>query len=165
LRGEENKVAHERGCFIKASQLLFFSLILLQNLCTAQTREKKFVKMFFPDGGVITAELAVTDEERQLGLMHRKKINPDQGMLLVFEQVNFYSIWMKNMKVPLDILWLDREKRIVHIERDVPPCEEDPCPTYTSRLPAIYVLELKAGSVKEHKLKMYDRVDFVLKLE
>jgi len=156
------KMAHKRSYFIRASQLLIFSLLFLQNLCTAQTQGKRFIKMFLPDGYAITAELAVTDEERQLGLMHRKKINPDQGMLLVFERENFYSIWMKNMKIPLDILWLDREKRIVHIERDVPPCKEDPCPTYTSRFPAIYVLELKAGSVKEHKLKMYDRIDFVL---
>ncbi len=155
-------MARKRGNFIKVSRILFFSLILFHNLCTAQTQGKKFIKMFLPDGYAITAELAVTDEERQLGLMYRKKINPDQGMLLVFERVNFYSIWMKNMKIPLDILWLDKEKRIVHIERDVPPCKEDPCPTYTSRFPAMYVLELKAGSVKEHKLKMYDRIDFVL---
>ena len=161
----ENKLAPKLSDFRKASQFLFFSLIFLQNLCTAQTHGKAFIKMFLPDGYIITAELAVSDDERQLGLMYRKKINPDQGMLLVFEQENFYSIWMKNMKIPLDILWLDREKRIVHIERDVPPCEEDPCPTYTSRFPAIYVLELKVGSVNEHKLKMYDRVDFVLKLE
>lgn len=161
----ENKMAHKRGYFIKISQLLFASFILLQNLCVAQTHGKRFIKMFLPDGYAITAELAVTDEERQLGLMHRKKINSNQGMLLVFERVNFYSIWMKNMRIPLDILWLDREKRIVHIERDVPPCKEEPCPTYTSRFPAMYVLELKAGSVNEHKLKMYDRVDFVLKLQ
>ena len=120
--------------------------------------------MFLPDGYTITAEIAVTDKDRQLGLMHRKKINPDQGMLLVFEQENIYSIWMKNMNIPLDILWLDGEKRIVHIERNVPPCKENPCPTYTSRLPALYVLELKTGIVNEHNLKMYDRIEFVLKL-
>lgn len=150
------------GFLIKASQLLFFSLILLQNLCTAKTQGKRYIKMFLPDGYAIAAELAVSDEERQLGLMFRKKINPDQGMLFIFERENFYSIWMKNMNIPLDILWLDKEKRIVHIERDVPPCQEDPCPTYTSRFPAIYVLELKAGSVNEHMLKIYDRLDFIL---
>jgi uncharacterized membrane protein (UPF0127 family) len=69
------------------------------------------------------------------------------------------------MKIPLDILWLDREKRVVHIEKNVPPCKEDPCPSYSSRFPALYVLEIKAGSVEEHGLKMYDRIDFVLKLE
>lgn len=160
----KNTMIFKRGNFIKASQLLFFSLLFLLNLCSSQTRGKRFIKMFLPDGYTITAEIAVTDEDRQLGLMHRKKINPDQGMLLVFEQENIYSIWMKNMNIPLDILWLDGEKRIVHIERNVPPCKEDPCPTYTSRLPALYVLELKTGIVNEHNLKIYDRIEFVLKL-
>ena len=149
----------------KVHRFLLICLVFLLTLCAAQTREKRFVKMFLPDGYTITAELAVTLEERQMGLMHRRKIDPDQGMLLVFEQVNYYSIWMKNMKIPLDILWLDREKRIVHIEKNVPPCKEDPCPSYSSRFPALYVLEIKAGSVEEHGLKMYDRIEFVLKLE
>ena len=148
---------------LKVHRFLLISLVFLLTLCVAQTREKRFVKMFLPDGYTITAELAVTVEERQLGLMHRKKIDSDQGMLLVFEQVNYYSIWMKNMKIPLDILWLDQEKRVVHIEKNVPPCKEDPCPSYSSRFPALYVLEIKAGSVEEHGLKMYDRIDFVLK--
>ncbi len=154
----------KRGAFIKASPLLFFTLLFLLNMCSDQTGGKRFIKIFLPDGYTITAEIAVTDKDRQLGLMHRKEINPDQGMLLVFEQENIYSIWMKNMNIPLDILWLDGEKRIVHIERNVPPCKEDPCPTYTSRLPALYVLELKTGIVNEHNLKMYDRIEFVLKL-
>jgi len=98
----DNKLAPKRCDFRKASQFLFFSLIFLQNLCTAQIQGKAFIKMFLPDGYAITAELAVSDDERQLGLMYRKKINPDQGMLLVFEQENFYSIWMKNMK----FLWI-----------------------------------------------------------
>jgi uncharacterized membrane protein (UPF0127 family) len=155
----------KRVDFIRASQLLLLTLLFFLNLCSAQTRGKRFIKIFLPDGYAITAEIAATDEERQLGLMHRKKINPDQGMLLVFEQENLYSIWMKNMNIPLDIVWLNGEKRIVHIERDVPPCKEDPCPTYTSRLPAMYVLELKTGSVNEHSLKMFDRIEFVLKME
>ena len=150
---------------VKANRFLFISFVFFLTLCSAQTRGKRFVKMFLPDGYTITAELAVTTEERQLGLMHRKKIDPDQGMLLVFEQENYYSIWMKNMKIPLDLLFLDGEKRIVHIERNVPPCKENPCPSYSSRFPALYVLELKAGSADEHKLKMYDRIEFILKLE
>ena len=89
------------NALIRVHKFLFMSFVFLLTLCSAQTRGKKFVKMFLPDGYTITAELAVTLEERQLGLMHRKKIDPDQGMLLVFEQANYYSIWMKNMKIPL----------------------------------------------------------------
>lgn len=153
------------GTLLKMSRFILFSLVFFLSLCSAQSGGKTFVKMFFPDGHVVTSELAITDEERQLGLMYRKTINPDQGMLLVFEQENYYSIWMKNMKFSLDILWLDREKRIVHIERNVPPCKKDPCPSYSPRFPAQYVLEIKAGSVDEHALKMYDRIEFILKRE
>ncbi|MFQ6038654.1 MAG: DUF192 domain-containing protein [Candidatus Aminicenantales bacterium] len=121
---------------------------------------EKFVRVFFPDGSAVTAELARTPEERARGLMFRKSLSSEEGMLFVFEKEGFYSFWMKNMLLPLDILWLDRERRIVHIEQSVPPCREEPCPTYVSRSPARYVLELKAGLVREKRLKLFDRLDF-----
>jgi uncharacterized membrane protein (UPF0127 family) len=137
--------------------VLFF--ILLSSVCASPS---KFIKLYYPNGTEVTVELAATAEERQLGLMFRDKLDPDQAMLLVFEQEGYYSIWMKNMKIALDILWLDKDKRVVHIERDVPPCKEDPCPSYISRIPAMYVLEIKAGEVKRNKIKLYDRLDFVI---
>jgi uncharacterized membrane protein (UPF0127 family) len=147
----------------KMFRLLFFCLLFSLILCSAETQEKKFVKIFLPDGFAVTAKLAVTDEERQLGLMFREKINPDQGMLFVFEEEGFHSFWMKNMRFSLDILWLDKDKRIVHVERNIPPCKKLPCPSYATQYPAKYVLEIKAGSVDEHKLKMFDGLEFVLK--
>lgn len=140
-------------------------LIILPALLSPEVGCKKFIKIFFPNGKSITAELAVTDEERQLGLMYREEILADQGMLFIFEEEGRYSFWMKNMKFSLDILWLDKGKRIVHIERNVPPCKREPCPSYPPSIPAMYVLELKAGSVDEHKLKLFDQVDFVLPAE
>jgi len=137
--------------------LFFFCLFSL-----LEARKTKFVKVFFPDESSVTAELAETPEQRQLGLMFRERINPDQGMLLVFEEEDYIGIWMKNVNFPLDLLWLDQEKRIVHIECDVPPCQDDPCPSYSPQIPGMYVLELKAGSVKDHGLKLYDRLEFIL---
>lgn len=123
---------------------------------------QKFVRIYLPNDVSIMAELAVSPEERALGLMFREKINPDQGMLFVFEEEEIHSFWMKNTLIPLDILWLDKEKRIVHIEENVPPCRADPCPSYAPRMPALYVLELKEGSVAGCGLKLYDRLEFVL---
>ena len=123
---------------------------------------KEFIQVILPNEKAIIVELAVSEEERIQGLMFREKMNPDQGMLLVFETEGMYSIWMMNMYVPLDILWLDKEKRIVHIEEDAPPCIRTPCPSYVSQVPAMYVLELTAGSVKDQELKMKDRIDFIL---
>ncbi|UCC38482.1 MAG: DUF192 domain-containing protein [Candidatus Aminicenantes bacterium] len=146
-------------------KLFFFGAALFLALSSAQTSREKFVKIFLPNGTSITAELAITDEERQRGLMFRDALLPDQGMLLVFEEEDIYYIWMKNMKFSIDILWLDREKRIVHVEKLVPPCKKDPCPSYHSKIPSMYVLELKAGSADKNKLKLYDRLDFILPIE
>lgn len=148
---------------MKKTRILFCSLfVFMLVLFSSVACGKEFVKVFFPDGTAITAELAITDEERQRGLMYREKINADQGMLFIFEEESIQSFWMKNMKFSIDIIWLDREKRIIHIERSVPPCSEEPCPTYSSRIPAMYILEIKAGSADKNKLKLYDRLEFIL---
>lgn len=147
---------------LKPISILLFSLILLLVFHLGRAKQRKFIRVFFPNGFSITAELAVSDEERQLGLMFREKINSDQAMLFLFKEEGFHSFWMKNMNFPLDIIWLDREKIIVHIESNVPPCQEPPCPSYTPQFPASYVLELKTGSVRKNQLKMYDKLDFVI---
>ena len=139
------------------SKILIFCIHVLPS-------DKKFVPVFLPNGVEITAELVNTEADRQRGLMFREGINPDQGMLFVFEKEDIHAFWMKNMKFPIDILWLDKNKRIVHIEKNVPPCSEEPCPSYPPGLPAVYVLELKAGSVQGHGLKIYDRIDFIIPL-
>jgi len=147
--------------------LTFGSVLLLAfaavfNLYCQDRGRDKFIKVFFPSGKAVTAELAVTDAERQKGLMFREEILPDQGMLFVFEEEGIQSFWMKNTLIPLDLLWLDSGKRIIHIERDVPPCKQDPCPTYGPDGPARYVLELKAGEAAANVLKLSDRLQFVL---
>jgi uncharacterized membrane protein (UPF0127 family) len=138
-------------------------LVVLTVCSLAKTPVEDYVQVFFPNGKVITAELAVTDAERARGLMMRENINADQGMLFVFGDEGLHAMWMKNMRIPLDFLWLDREQRIVHIEENIPPCERDPCPSYASEIPALYVLELKSGTIKDNELKLYDKVNFVLK--
>lgn len=144
------------------NNFFFFSMTFFLILCSAEFSQDKFVKVFFPNRTSITAELAVTDEERGRGLMFREEIHSDQGMLFVFEEEGIHPFWMKNMKFSIDILWLDKENRIVHVERQVHPCKNLPCPFYSSKIPAMYVLELKAGSVDDNQLKLYDRLDFIL---
>ncbi len=130
--------------------------------CSNQASKDRFIKIYLPDGSSITAELAVTPSERARGLMFREKLLPDQGMLFVFEIEDYHSFWMKNTLIALDMLWLDKDKRIVHIERDVQPCRVDPCPSYTPKRPGSYVLELKAGSAERLKLNLFDKLEFRL---
>ena len=137
--------------------------VLLVGLSCGQDRIKdRFVKIFLPCGQVVSAELAVTDEEHARGLMFREKIPPDQGMLFVFPEEAEHMFWMKNTLVPLDMIWLGSDRRIVHIVRQVPPCLREPCPSYGPEMPIRYVLELKGGQADIFKLKIGDRLDFIL---
>ncbi len=139
----------------------FFFFLILSNFLFLF--EKKFTKVFLPNGKIITAELAVTDEERARGLMFRKKIPEDYGMLFIFEREEKHGFWMKNTLIYLDIIWLDGNKRIVHVEENVPPCEKEPCEVYYPSKPARYVLELKGGKGKRENLKLGDFLLFELR--
>ena len=90
-------------------------------------------------------EIAEDDAARQHGLMDRTTMPADHGMLFVFQDDAPRAFWMKNTKIPLDMLFFDAERRLVSVQHDVPPCEADPCPAYSSGAPARYVLELNAG--------------------
>ena len=115
----------------------------------------------FPSGHQIQAELAVTAEHRAQGLMFRDSLDPDRGMLFVFPQSDFHAFWMKNCRFPIDIIWLSSAKKIVHIERVVPPCKVEPCPTYGPMRKAKYVLEVVADFSKKEKLQLGDTLEFI----
>lgn len=99
-------------------------------------------------GQRFSVELATDDTSRQHGLMMRAALAPGHGMLFVFPHTAPQAFWMKNTLIPLDILYFDAEHRLVSMRVDVPPCKTDPCPTYPSDAPAIYVLELSAGTAR-----------------
>ena len=91
-------------------------------------------------------EVADDDAERARGLMFRDALEPGRGMLFVHEREEPQAYWMKNTRIPLDILYFDADRRLVSQQRDVPPCSlGDRCPPYPSAAPARFVLELNAG--------------------
>jgi len=107
-------------------------------------------------------EIVQDDKSRSKGLMFRQSLDADQGMLFVFPKVALYSFWMKNTLIPLDMIWMDHSRRIVHIETDVPPCKEDPCPLYSPKGEALYVLEVNAGQAEKLGLRTGQFADFRL---
>jgi len=112
----------------------------------------------FPDGSKVSVEIAATDPARMRGLMFRQSLEGDQGMIFVFPRVGFYPFWMKNTLIPLDMLWLDPEGRVVSIAPSVPPCRTEPCPEYPPRAEALYVVELTSGFAGRHSVKEGDRL-------
>lgn len=96
-----------------------------------------------------SVEVADDDAERSRGLMFRDVLEPGTGMLFLHERESFLAYWMKNTRIPLDILYFDRDLRLVSQQRDVPPCSlGDRCPSYPSDAPAQFVLELNAGEAE-----------------
>lgn len=113
-----------------------------------------------PDATVITLELAVTDEQKALGLMFRDVLPPNHGMLFLFDREDYLPFWMKNTLIPLDLIWLDREGTVVEVKGSVPPCKLDPCPSYKPSRPARAVLELAGGTAAAHGVKPGVRLEF-----
>ncbi len=110
------------------------------------------------NGTVIQIEVVKTPEERARGLMFREGLEENDGMLFVFEEEGYPSFWMKNVRFPLDILWLDGDLMVVHISANTPPCRAEPCEIYTSPKPAKYVLELKANFTLKNDVKIGDKL-------
>ena len=99
-------------------------------------------------------EIADDEAERERGLMFRDELPAGRGMLFLHDQEEPLAYWMKNTKIPLDILYFDTGRRLVAQQRDVPPCSlGDACPPYPSNAPARYVLELNAGEAERLKLQ------------
>lgn len=115
-----------------------------------------------PSGRAFQAELMVRPEDRAMGLMFRPSLPKDRVLLFVFEREDFHSIWMKNCRFPIDIVWLDDDRRIVHVAERVPPCRADPCPSYAPLRKGSYVIEMNAGVARAEKLAVGQTVDFTL---
>ena len=91
-----------------------------------------------------SVEIADTPGERAQGLMYRDSLDDDKGMLFVFENSGVYSFWMKNTLIPLDMIWLDENFKVVHIETAT-PCVTETCISYNPMVEAKYVLEINSG--------------------
>ncbi|MGD9850481.1 MAG: DUF192 domain-containing protein [Nitrospirales bacterium] len=117
----------------------------------SQSPPNERAKIFTPTGVSLSVEIAETVDKRSQGLMYRKSLEADQGMLFIFPEMGYWTFWMKNTLIPLDILWMDESGKILHVESHVPICtkKDDSCPRYYSTRESIFVLEIQAGRAKE----------------
>ena len=120
------------------------------------------IPLTMPSGTVLQTEVMVEDEDRMMGLMFRPSLPEDHAMLFVFERPDFHGIWMKNCKFPIDIVWLDESRRVVHVAEKVPPCRTKECPSYLPLQKASYVIEMNAGQARREKAVVGASVTFEL---
>lgn len=115
------------------------------------------------NGVEIIADVAATNDQRSKGLAVKDTLSENESMLFVFSAEREHSFWMKNMKFPIDIIWLDGDKEVVHIEHSLEPCVPDSfCQTYKPNDDSLYVLETVAGFAEKYDVTGGTLVEFSL---
>ena len=114
--------------------------------------------------GVFNVRIATTDAAQQTGLSGVTELGPMEGLLMPFKTDANHGIWMKDMSIPLDIIWLDKDKAVVYMVTDASPTLSTD-KVFTPIKPARYVLEVAAGSIKSSGIKIDDKAEFTLEGE
>lgn len=140
--------------------LLLFLLIFL--ISCAKISNKNLNEILISNGErliKLNVEIADDNQERQKGLMFREKLNENSGMLFVFDEEGNQPFWMKNTMIPLDMIFIDKNFKIIDI-KNVFPCDVEPCTLYKSPMPALYVLEVDSNFTVRNNIKVGDKIIF-----
>lgn len=136
---------------------IFFLLVLFFASCSFSS----FVVIHTAVSDVsVSVEIADNIEEQTVGLMYRTSLDENHGMLFVFSDEQQRIFWMKNTKIPLDIIFIDADGIIVDMKENFQPCVVEECEKYYSE-PAQYALEVSAGFVEEKGIEAGDTITFL----
>ena len=144
--------------------LLWISLILMIGGCVSTPEQKKIQKVCINEN-CYAVELAQTDEQRQTGLMGREHLDKDKGMLFIYEDEGVYTFWMKNTLIPLDMIWINGNREVISISKNVQPCQTSQCPLISPEQKVQYVLELNGGTSDKIGLAIGDKITFDKSIE
>lgn len=144
-------------------------LVLLSLVVTGCDRKAQSIDEFqttpltLPGGQQIRVEVATRQADMMRGMMFRESLAPDHGMLFVHGSPGLYQYWMYQVRIPLDIVWLDMNRQVVEISPNTPPCPSQSakeCPSFGGHKMAVYVLELPGGAAARFGLRDGDVVKF-----
>jgi uncharacterized membrane protein (UPF0127 family) len=145
--------------------LIAASFILFSSVCSAEIsfKNKTIVLINGKLKKTLKVEVASTQQEHMQGLMNRKKLSENQGMLFVFAEERVREFWMKNTLIDLDIAYFNKERKIIDIQQMQAQTSvvQTHFPTYPSKLPAQYALEMNKGWFKKNKFPEGTKFEFV----
>ena len=111
----------------------------------------------------LTVYLAMNNKQIIKGLVIKNQLKENQGMLFVYQRPAKYRFSMRGMKFPIDIIWLNNARKVIHIEHSLEPCPSNiDCPKFIPSAAALYVLETMAGFSNKHDVKIGTQIDFHL---
>jgi uncharacterized membrane protein (UPF0127 family) len=146
--------------------LLVLSLVLIAgSLFLTGRKDTDTIIVTFPSGKEIEAEVADTPEKLLFGLAFRDGLPPDSGMLYIFETSDRHRVRTKGFKIPVDMIWVDASRHVVHLVERADPCPQDPCPLYGPPPEnARYVIQTAAGFLEQERLAPGAELKFTLRL-
>ncbi len=147
------------GLYILLNKKRFMRKLALLFLLLAIAGCTREIEVRFGNEAVIFAEVADEQDEWERGLMFRNTLDDDTGMIFIFDKEDYYSFWMKNTRIPLDMIWISEDKKVVDI-KEAEPCIDDPCTSYKPAGKAKYVLEVNQGFAENNSIKIGDKVSF-----
>lgn len=139
--------------------LMFFVTIAALSTLTVASARPQYESVCIRNA-CVRAEIADTPESRRQGLMFRERLYEKEGMLFIFDREERQSFWMKNMKFPLDIIWISADKRIVSMAERLQPCGNIACESVRPPSKAKFVLEVRAGFARQYGITPGDFVTF-----
>ena len=150
---------------LRAAKIVILAAALFAVGCGTSniTDELNLTQVTFPNGVKINAETMRNEAELMRGLMFRESLATNRGMLFIHPAENTFRYWMYQTKIPLDLIWMDHDRRIVEMSLDTPPCRSasaTACPNYGGNFKSKYVLEVNAGIARKNGLKTGDTLDF-----
>jgi len=113
------------------------------------------------DNSCAEVEIAETREEMEMGLMNRVSLPENSGMLFIFDEEGTHEIWMKNMLISLDIIWFDDKGTIIHIDKNVLPCDGY-CQHFGKELYSKFALEVNGLYTDRHNINVGDSVRMII---
>ncbi len=148
----------------RASGILIIALIAAAGCSREATvvDERNTRTVILPGGQKIRVEVMTHPTDMMRGMMFRDSLAPDRGMLFIHGSPGNYPYWMYQVRIPLDIIWLDEKRRIVEIHANAPPClkKASECPNYGGNQRALFVLELAGGMAARYGLRVGDVLTF-----
>ncbi len=156
-----------------AAILYFFPLVMTQadkpaveikNSSAIGTSNNGYQQVSVTVNGVkLVADVAATETQRTKGLAVKDHLNENESMLFVFPSESNQAFWMKDMKFPIDIIWMNANKTVVHVEHSLDPCPAiGYCKTYSPGANSLYVLETVAGFADRHGVTNGIKMEFNL---
>jgi uncharacterized membrane protein (UPF0127 family) len=142
--------------------LVIAALVSACGLPTGASAAPPVIPLKLPSKKVLQVELMANNQDRAMGLMFRRSLPMDRGLLFVFDEPGNYPFWMKNCRFPIDMVWLDENRKVVYVAENVPPCAKDPCPNYGGMQRSLYVVEMNARQARAEGVMLGSVLEFKL---